>query len=196
MAKLVIATAKDLRLAFKQGRETVNDTAKIVRAHARQISYEDKINRLEKQVGTKVKGILSAFDKLSKVVAKRIGNTELVATSIITPEVISDILSPYQAFLESMGGAKSIEDAVNFLNAKREKELETYGKTEMLRANINRYFDLQRDKYLLPLSTIEAQINEMNRHLKYSGNKLNTVTKVAAKVIKIEAPKTEQTQEI
>lgn len=196
MAKLVIVTAKDLRLAFKQGRDTVNDTAKIVRAHARQISYEDKIQRLEKQVGSKVNGILSAFDKLSKVVARRIGKTELVATSIVTPEVVQDILTPYKAFLSSMGGAKSIEDAVAFMEEKRKKELDTYGKTELLRANINRYFDLQIDKYLLPLQAIEAQVNEMNKHLKYTGAKINTVTKVVNKIIKIEAPKEEATQEI
>lgn len=195
MAKLVIVSAKDLRVALKQGRDTVNDTTRIVRAHARQISYEDKIQRLEKQVGSKVKAILGAFDKLSKVVAKRIGNTQLVATSIVTPEVIQDILTPYKSYLESMGGAKSIEDAVTFLNEKRSKELDTYGKTEMLRTNINRYFDLQIEKYLLPLQAIEAQVNEMTSHLKYTGVKINTVTKAASKIIKIEAPK-EQTQEI
>jgi hypothetical protein len=111
-------------------------------------------------------------------------------------EVIQDILTPYKAFLASMGGAKSIEDAVAFMEEKRKKELDTYGKTDLLRANINRYFDLQIDKYLLPLQAIEAQVNEMNKHLKYTGNKINTVTKVVNKIIKIDAPKEPVTQEI
>lgn len=186
---MIIAKASDLREAMKQSRETVNGTTAIIRAHTRVISYDDKIERLTKNVGSKVNGILNAFDRLNKAVAKRVGNTQLMATTIITPEVIEDILRPYNEYLESMGGAKSIKGALEFMEAKREKELNSYGKTDALKEKINRFFDLQRDKYLMPLRVIESQINEMNSHLGYKDAKRITyVNKASKQVIKIEAP--------
>jgi len=171
MGKLVIKSAKDFREASKAGRDTVNDTARIIRAHAKQLSYADKIERLEKSVGSKVNGILRAFETLNKSVVKRVGKSEITATMLITPQVMQDIMNPYNKFLESFGNSSSVGAVINFLESKRAKELDTYGKTELLRNNINTYFDLSINKYILPLRTIEAQINEMNSTLGYKEHK-------------------------
>ena len=193
MGKLVIKSAKDFQAAMKTSREAATDTARIVRAHARQIDYDDKIARLQKNIGSKVKSIMSAFERLNKAVVKKVGNTNLTAVQIITPEVVSDIMLPYSKFLASFGDAKTITDAVNFLEAKRELELKSYGKTEMLKDKINTYFDLRINKYLLPLQQIEVQINELNDKLGYKGNKINFLS---SKKKSIPQPKTIEVTEV
>lgn len=188
MTKLKILNVADFRSAQKKSRETVSNTTKVVRAHTRVISYDDKIEKLEKTIGQKVNGILNAFNALNKAVVKRIGKTELTAVQIITKDVMDDIIMPYKSYLSSMGGAKSIEEAVSYLNDKRRKEIETYGKTDNLIVKINRYYDLQIEKYLFPLRTVETQIRSMNKELGLSRAKFISIENRINKTKELAAP--------
>jgi hypothetical protein len=188
MAKLEIAKATDLRLAIKQARETTDSTVKIIRAHTKAISYPSKIESLKKSASGKVNAIFKAFNSLNSAVVKRIGNTTLTKTMLITPQVVDDIVKPYLSYLGAHGGAESIDDALAFIEADREKELKRHGHTDQLKAQINEYYNLQREKYLLPLRAVETQINSMVQSLKYEMPSLGVVSSKQVR-IQIEAPK-------
>lgn len=180
--KLMVLSASEMLAMRKGGTKAVSSTKSVLRAHARVISYADRIDKMEKSAGKTVSSILSAFEVFNKAVIKRIGNTGLTAIDIVTPAVREEIIKPYQTYLESIGGAKNIQSAIDNLNAKRAKELEKFGKTEETAKEINRLYDLQINRFVRPLQVIEAQFNSLDT-LKKEKGKFSAITNATKKLL-------------
>lgn len=170
MAKIAVFDAAQMMAAQKQTNNTVKEINGRLRAHARVLNYATRIERLEKSTGRKVNGILSAFETFNKAVIKRIGATGLTAVDIVTPAIKAEIIEPYLEYLDSLGNSKSINGAIEHLEEKRKKELDRYGKTEETKKEINRLYDLQINKFVLPLKVIEAQFNSLDTLKKDKGS--------------------------
>ena len=159
---LPVLSGKDLIARFAASREAVNEVKRRARAHGRMLDFEDKAKRLEGTLGRQINAITKAFEYLSTKVEKRMKNHGLTAVQIITPQVRDEILEPYKKYIEKEFKSGNIDSAIELQNDKRSKDLKTYGRTDELIKNINKYHDTVINKYLLPLRTIEAQFNSID----------------------------------
>lgn len=194
---LPVLSGKDLTARFKASREAVNEVKRRARAHGRMMDFEDKAERLERTLGRQINAITKAFEYLSTKVEKRMKNHGLTAVQIITPQVRDEIIEPYKEFLKKEFKSGNLDAAIEAQNDKRAKDLKTYGRTDELIKNINKYHDTVINKYLLPLRTIEAQFNSIDT-LKGSG-KFNAIEGRVTRLLSssaTDANVVEDTQEI
>lgn len=161
MTKIVLSklSPKELRESLAMSRNVVADTKRQITAETRVLSFKDMAIKNREKLGKQVNALLKAFERYANKVVQ-VGSKGVPMVKLITPEVTAGLVKPFKDFIALNFKAETIEQAVEGINAQRQKDIDNYGgRREGIIEEINAYYDSKINLYLKPLQVLEAQLN-------------------------------------